>query len=204
MKSIKWSSIIIAIGYILSGILFFANPSITRDLICTWIGFGLLVAGVITIVVYFLRSKQESFLRNEFMNGLLLISVGLLALIRRPVFIEIVYLVLAIVIMLSGFKKLQDCVDAYRLGLKYGTLYLALSAISIVIGFFIILDPTIEIKTLHVLIAIGLLYSGLSDLVSTIFLSSKMKNYVDTLKKDAINSVVSETDIAHVDNENIE
>lgn len=194
MKSIKWSSIIIAIGYILSGILFLASPNLTRDLICTWIGVGLLIAGLITIIVYFLRSKQDSFLRNDFMNALLLITIGLLALIRKNVFIEIVYLVLAIVIMLSGYKKLQDCVDAYRLGLKYGTLYLCLSAVSIIVGVVIIVDSAIEIETLHILIAIGLIYSGASDLVSTIFLSSKMKAYVDNLKKDALEKIDTKTE----------
>ena len=85
--------------------------------------------------------------------------------------------------MISGYKKLQDCVDAWRLGLKYGVLYFVLASISIGIGLFILIDSTLSIKTLHVLIGIGLLYSGVSDLISTIFLASKMTEYLSGNKK---------------------
>ena len=167
MKSIKWSSIFIAVCYIAAGILFFADASLTRDAICKWIGYIALAIGIVNIVSYFLRPKNESFLKDEFRDGLILITIGLLPLIRKDIFIEIVYFVLAIVIMISGYNKLQDCVNAWRMGLKLGILYFILSAISITIGLIIMLDTTIDIKPLHNLIGAGLMYSGITDLIST-------------------------------------
>lgn len=187
MKNIKWSNIIISICYIASGIMFFSDTDITSEIICNWIGYGLLIAGALFIVSYFVHSREESFLKNEFCIGLIIITIGLLPLIRNDLFIELVYFVLAIVIMVSGYKKLQDCVDAWRLGLKYGLLYLVLSAISIVIGLVIMLDTTIDIKPLHILIGCGLVYSGISDLISTIFLSSKMYKFINEQNKNEEN-----------------
>lgn len=179
MKSIKWSSILVSICYIVAGIFFFADANLTKDIICTWIGYGLLGVGAILIVSYFIRPKHESFLRNEFRDGLIIITIGLMPLIRKDLFIEIVYIAIAVVIMISGYKKLQDCVDSYRLGIKNGLVYFILSAISIILGLIILLDPTIQVRPLHNLIGAGLLYSGVSDLISTIFLSSKMSEYIN-------------------------
>ena len=186
MKSIKWSSIFIAVCYIAAGILFFADASLTRDAICKWIGYIALAIGIVNIVSYFLRPKNESFLKDEFRDGLILITVGLLPLIRKDIFIEIVYFVVAIVIMISGYSKLQDCVVSWRLGMKNGLVYFILAAISIILGLIIILDTTIQVKPLHNLIGAGLLYSGVSDLISTIFLSKKMTQYVNSIPTEKV------------------
>lgn len=184
MKNIKWSSIAISICYIAAGFVFFYDASITRQLISTWIGYILLVIGTFYVMSYFIRSKYETFLRNEFRDGLIMITLGLLPLIKKDMFIELVYLVLALLIMVSGYKKLQDCVDAYRLGQKQGLVYLVLSAVSIVIGLVIIIDTTIDIRPLHYLIGGGLMFSGVSDLVSSIFLSSKMNEHLNKISSE--------------------
>lgn len=188
MKNVKWSSIIVSICYIIAGIFFFADASLTKDVICNWIGYALLAVGIMLIISYFIRPKHESFLKNEFRDGLIAITIGLLPLIRRDIFIELVYIAIAIVIMISGYKKLQDCVDSWRLGMKNGLVYFILAAISIILGLIIMLDPTIQVRPLHNLIGAGLLYSGASDLISTIFLSSKMIQYINTnnIEKEVI------------------
>lgn len=179
MKNIKWSSIIISICYIAGGFLFFLDTNLTKDLICSIIGYILLAVGVFSVVAYFAKSKLEGFLRNDFRDGLIIITVGLLPLIRKDLFIELVYSIIAILIMVSGYKKLQDCVDAWRIGYKKVALYVILSAISIIFGLIIMLDTTINVASLHKLIGISLLFSGVSDLISTIFLSRKMAEVVN-------------------------
>lgn len=183
MKNIKWSNIIIAICYIAAGIMFFADPNLTKEMICSWIGYGLIIAGGLYVLTYFLHPVQESFMKTDLRDGLMLLTIGTVAIIKKEIFIGIVYFAIAIVIMVSGFKKLQDCVDAWRLGLKYGVTYFVLASVSIVVGLFILIDSTLSIKTLHNLIGVGLLYSGASDLVSTIFLASKMTSYMNSIKK---------------------
>ena len=183
MKNIKWSNVVIAVCYIIAGIMFFADANLTKEVICTWIGYGLIIAGGLYVLTYFLHPVQESFMKTDLRDGLILLTIGLMALIKKELFIGIVYFAISIVIMISGYKKLQDCVDAWRLGLKYGVLYFVLASISIGIGLFILIDSTLSIKTLHVLIGIGLLYSGISDLISTIFLASKMTEYLSGNKK---------------------
>lgn len=183
MKKIKWSNILIAICYIAAGIMFFINPNLTKEIICTWLGYGLLIIGAALIASYLLKSKYESFYKDDFSDGLILITIGILALIKKAFFLEFIYFELAIVIVISGYRKLQDCVDAWRFGAKHGALYLVLAAVSIGIGLLILVDSTLSETTLHYLVGGGLLFSGVSDLVSSIFLSSKMIEYVKAVDK---------------------
>lgn len=178
MEKIKWSNILIAICYIAAGIMFFINPNLTKEIICTWLGCGLSIIGISLIVSYLFKSKYESFYKDDFSDGLIYITIGILALVKKAFFLEFIYFELAIVIVISGYKKLQDCVDAWRFGAKHGALYLVLAAVSIGIGLLILVDSTLSETTLHYLVGGGLLFSGISDLVSSIFLSSKMIEYV--------------------------
>jgi len=183
MKKIKWSNIFLALCYIVAGVFFFIDPNISKEIICTWMGYGLLTIGVIYIISYFVRSKQESRFKNEFRDGLILLTLGTLALVKRILFLDIIYFIIAIVIMISGYKKLQDLVDAWRLNAEHNLLYFILAAISIAVGLIIIFDTTIDNKPLHYLIAGGLLYSGVSDLISDIFLAAKMSKYINEINK---------------------
>lgn len=193
MKNIKWASIIIALCYIVAGILFFIDPNVTREILCSWLGYAAIIIGILDVLFFLLRSKQQSFFRNDFMVGLILITIGIVALARRYLFIELVYLVLAITIMISGYRKLQDGVVAYRLGSNHGLLYFLLALISIAIGVVMIVDPSIPVVTLHYLIGVGLMFSGISDLISSVFLSKKMIRYVK--QKDQYDNVkVKETE----------
>lgn len=189
MKKIKWSSMIVSLFYILAGILFFLDKQLTKQTVCTWIGYGLLLIGFIYIISYFIKPIEESFLKNEFLYGLILLTLGILPILKKSVFIDLVYFALAIVIMISGFKKLQDCVDSWRLGSNLGLAYIVLAAVSIIIGIIVMFDSSIATKHLHMLIGGGLIYSGISDLISSIFLSTKMTKHIDKLntQKDETN-----------------
>lgn len=186
MKNIKWSSIIIAVCYIAIGVLFFADANLTKDAICAWMGYGLLIVGALYIVSYFFKPKNESFYNNDFRDGLIIITIGILPLAKKDVFLGFVYLAIAIIIMVSGYNKLQDCVNAWRLGLKYGLLYFVLASISIVLGLVIIMNGDMTTKQLHNLIGASLMFSGASDLISTLFLSRKMQKYNDIIEKQKV------------------
>ena len=204
MKNIKWSNIIASICYIGAGALFFLDTNLTKDIICKWIGYGLLTVGAFYIISYFTKPISESFLKNDFRDGLIIMTVGLLPLVRKDLFIELVYFVMAIVIMISGYKKLQDGVDAKRMGSQHVILYIVLASISIIIGFVIVMDYTVDVKKLHGLIGIGLLYSGITDLISTLFLSGKMYKHNNAIENRKIEEPKQEDPKQEETNENPE
>lgn len=193
MKNIKWTSLVLSVCYIGSGAYFLANPYLAQEDLCTLIGYVLILLGIYNVLTYLIRKVETSFLRSDFTFGLIEITIGSIALAYKPLFIELVYIIMGITIMISGYNKLQDCVDTYRLGAKHGVLYLVLSIISIGIGLLVITNPFLDTVTVHYVIGAGLVYSGLSDLFSSVYLSSKMiKRKID--EKKAIEKIEEEVD----------
>ena len=183
MKSIKWSSIFISLCYIGAGAFLILDPAISQEFICTVMSYASFVIGGVNILIYFLRPAKESFFRNDFMVGLLILTLGGLALTYTEMFLEMVYVILAVIIMISGYIKLQDCVDTWRLGSKHGLIYFLLAIISIGAGIIVLISPFTTIEHLHYMIGGGLIYSGVSDLFSAIYLSTKMIGYNRHLKQ---------------------
>lgn len=62
-------------------------------------------------------------------------------------------------------------------------LYVVLSAFSIILGIIIMFDITIYVSSLHKMIWISFVFSGASDLISTVFLSRKMSKYISAAEE---------------------
>lgn len=179
MKSVRWSNIFIALCYIAAGVMFFVYPYTTEEQLCLWLGYAALAVGAIDILVYLLLPKKTAFFRNDFMIGMLLLTLGALIHFNILYVVELVYPVIAIIIMISGYRKLQDCVDSLRLRAGAGFLYFVLAFISVGFGIVIIYHgPMMEIKSLDYFLGAGLVYSGVTDLISAIVLSAKMAKHI--------------------------
>lgn len=201
MKSIKWNSMVFAMCYIGMGAYFIVNPYLAQEDLCILIGYVMIILGIGNVLFYLIRKMETSFYRSDFQSGLILVTVGLIAIAYKPLFIELVYLIMGIIIMISGYSKLQDCVDTWRLGSSHGILYLILALISIGIGLLIITNPFLDTITVHYVIGAGLIYSGISDLFSSIYLSTKMirfrkdketKKNEETIKEELIETNIEE------------
>ncbi|MDO4198763.1 MAG: DUF308 domain-containing protein [Erysipelotrichaceae bacterium] len=184
MKNIKWTAIVMALGYIAAGVYFFMFPDTSEDMIRTILGFALIGVGIINIIAYFVRSNEESFLRDDFKDALIMITIGCFALAFKELFIELVYLVIGIIIMISGYSKLQDCVDTWRFGANHGPLYIVLALVSIAAGLVAAINPFTSTQHLHYLIGGALIFSGVSDLFSSIYLSTKMVQLKSARRKE--------------------
>lgn len=193
MKNIKWSNIALALLYVAAGLLLICYPKATTNQICTIIGVSIIVIGILNIIRYFLFTLEQRIFRNDFLIGLLFVSIGCIALAFKTVFLQFVYIALALVIMYSGFVKIQDGIDSAHLGGKTASLYFILAAISVVLGLVVLFNSYIFTNvesqiSLHRLIGVGLTYSGLSDLFSSLYLSSKLNAYIkyklDNFKDD--------------------
>ena len=83
--------------------------------------------------------------------------------------------VLAIVIIASGIMKLQDGIDAHRIGFPSGYIYLILASISIIFGLVVMFDLIPAGKLIYQVLGAGLAYSGITDLFSAIYLSGRIR-----------------------------
>ena len=78
-------------------------------------------------------------------------------------------------IIVSGVKKLQNALDLIRLKLGGWKSLLVLSAINIIFGIIMVVCALETAKVITVIIGIGLVFSGGSDLFAIIWVSKNAK-----------------------------
>ncbi|MDE6517337.1 MAG: ATP-binding cassette domain-containing protein, partial [Acetatifactor sp.] len=85
-------------------------------------------------------------------------------------------------IMVSGLFKLQGALDVQRMG-GNAVLILGLAVVNVVIGILMVINPFESAMLLYRLLGAGLLFSGLTDMASTLYLSSKMHGYMKKMSE---------------------
>lgn len=177
LKDLKWNSIISSILMIVLGILLLLFPTLSLSVLVTMIGITACVGGLFSIIRYFTMDLKESYYRNDFLIGIVVMTLGILILFKPTFFISLIPLILGIAVLFSGFAKLQDGIDAKRLGYKDSLLYIILAIIDIIFGIVILFDPFGAASVMFMIIGIGLIYSGISDLYVTLYLAKKFKDF---------------------------
>lgn len=180
LKELKWSAILTSVGYIAAGVVLVLYPELSANVICYVFGIASCVFGVVSLTTYFLLNIKDSLFRNEFVIGIMAIIAGILMITKRDLLLELVPIFLGLVIITSGFTKLQRAVVAYRIGYDKALVYSLLALISIVFGIVImfVLSGRQAQDVLFITIGAGLIYCGLSDLIITLFLARKFHQFV--------------------------
>ena len=177
LKELKWNNIIASILMIVLGIVLLIFPSLSLSVITNMIGIAAIIGGLFSIIKYFTLDLKDSFYRNDFLFGIIILTLGILIMFKPAFFISLIPFILGIAIIFSGFVKLQDGIDAKRMGYDGSILYIILAIIDIIFGIVILFDPFSAAGVMFMIIGIGLIYSGVSDLYTTLYLSKKFKNF---------------------------
>ena len=179
----KWMALFVAVLYILSGAALLMYPEEISVLCCDIFGITMIVLGIINVVTYFLIDLRESLFRNDFSAGLMKILIGIMVIYYKDTFRELVPFLLGMCIISSGFNKLQDGIDASRIGYPQWWLYIILALISIVAGIAVITNLIPAGNKMLQAAGAALAYCGVSDLYSTLYISGKIKRFLEQIKK---------------------
>ena len=183
LKRMKWMSLIMALLYILFGIVLLLYPGQMADMICDLFGVALVAYGIINIVTYFMIDIRESLYRNDFAAGVIKILVGVMVIYYKETFQELMPFLLGLAIITSGVYKLQDGIDAARIGYSQGWLYILMAAVSIILGF-VIMFNIVQAKDVMLQAAgAALVYCGVTDLYSTLYLSGKIDKFMRDIEQ---------------------
>ena len=157
LDRMKWTSIAYSLLYIAAGILLLLYPGKMGELFCDLFGIALIIYGIISIVMYFMMDIRLSLFRNDFASGIIKILLGVMVIYHKDVFQALIPFLLAIALVLA--------------------------AISIIAGI-VIMFNLIPAEQLMLQVAGGaLLYSGLTDLYTTLYLSGKIKKFMEAREK---------------------
>lgn len=181
LKNMKWNMIVSSIFSIILGAVLMVFPDTSLYVIVNIIAIAFAVGGIASIIRYFTYDLRVSLYRNDFLAGVISLTIGLLLFINPGVIVALVPFVLAIFIMISGFIKLQDGIDAYRMGYKNSFIYIVLAVLSLIAGLIVMFNLFETATLLFIFIGASLVYTGISDIFTTLYLSRKLHEYYKEL-----------------------
>lgn len=177
LKNVRKNYLLASIFYILLGIVLVIMPETTTKTI--WYSFGaiMVVVGVVYTINYFTRETVPNTIKYDLVIGLIGIVIGLFTFIKVNVVISIIPVILGFAIVITGIIKLQNALDLKRIGYARWNIILIFALINIVFGIVLLANPFASAKILVILIGIGLMFSGVTDIASNVIFTSQLKTY---------------------------
>lgn len=197
LKEMKWNMLFSSALYVILGLMLLLFPAATNRMLCYTIAGIAIVIGLVNLVIYFMRSITRNYYRNDFVAGLMLIVLGIFMIYKVDLVIALVPFIIGLCIIVSGLFKLQGALDVQRMG-GNAVLILGIAVINVVVGILMVINPFQSALLLNRLLGVSLLFSGLTDLASTLYLSGKMHGYMKRMNEagDAIKVTEIPTDSA--------
>ena len=183
LKNLKWNAILTAVIYIACGVILILYPAKIQNAICDVIGIVGIILGVVRIFMYLSAKPEDAVYRNDFVLGIVFILLGILVIYKKAIIQQLIPFIIAIVVIVDGFVKLQDGIDARRLGYDKSVIYGILAAISIGLGLVVMFNLLGTGNLLFQILGVGLVYCGLTDLISVLVIANNVKKFVENTNK---------------------
>lgn len=175
-----------SIVMIIAGVVLVIFPSATQNTIAYVISIVLVICGLLRILRYcgvIGHSKRTSeYGLNEYASPMDLVT-GILMIIFAAlvakVLISFIPVVLGIVVLISGLVKLEQAIELCRSHRGNWIGIMIMAAITIVVGLLAVFNPFETGNILLRVIGIGLAFGGITDLISTGYMSNIFKDLQD-------------------------
>lgn len=180
-KEMKWDALMTGALYVVLGLVSLVIPETMEKTIGYLIGSVLIVAGAVSMISYLLRDAHQNYYHNDFYHGLIAIGAGIMVLVKVEIIIALIPFLLGVMVLISGCSKLQDVIDMKRTEYGNWIVMLVFAAVNLLIGILLIVCPIESAHLLFRLLGLGLIFSGITDCVITIYFANKIRIYLESL-----------------------
>ena len=178
LKKMKWSIIILAVAYVILGVVLIIFPAHAQRTVAYILAVSMIVFGTVNLIQYMRMDAMLVVDRYDLVIGFSAIIGGILILINMDKFIPMVVVALGFMITISGVLKLQNSINLMRLKNPNWHVPFAMAVINIVYGVVILIDP-FSAELLVILMGIGFVLSGITDIIVTVMVSSTLAKITD-------------------------
>ncbi|MCM1058357.1 MAG: DUF308 domain-containing protein [Firmicutes bacterium] len=182
LKEMKWDALSTGVLYIILGVMALALPETMEKILGYMIGVVLIVGGAVSMISYLLRDAHQNYYHNDFLHGLIGIAAGILVLVKMDVVIGLISFLLGVLVLVSGCSKLQDVIDMKRLECGNWIVMLIFAVANVGFGVLLICNPFSWTALLFRLLGIGLILSGVTDCICTVYFAGRIRKYLDGLE----------------------
>ena len=178
MKDAKISKFATSIAYILIGVVLIMWPNKVEDVICSVLAACVVVVGLAKLIGYSV-TKVESRISNDtngFAIGISLVILGIFLWLKGTIIIAIIPFLLGLMITYKGLEGVQNVLNFKKFGYGVNKGVLIVSLVITAFGVLVMMNPFSTANFLFMMLGIGLLVSGLADLISDIIFSRQIRN----------------------------
>ena len=142
---------------------------------CVW--------GIIRIVKYFMARAESAFGSFGLVQGGAMLGFGIFFLVNPSFFVNMIDTTLAIILLVMAIIKVQYAFDFLKLNSSRWWIQLLGAVVMAALGILALTKPFGIANIVMILIGIGLIFSGLWDLISVIRMSVFVRDAIDGVQK---------------------
>lgn len=195
IKDLKRNMILLAIFYLILGLILVVFPKVSGYAICYLIGGLAIIYGVFHLILYQRTKSPFVNYRYDLVQGILGAAIGIYVIMVPEILIGTLPVVLGIVVMVDSIVKIQNAWDLKRLGYDRWWIVMIVAVISVVLGILMVFYPFAAYLSVIVFVGISLIINGISDLVTIFILSKKVKDFKSKVENMVIDSDAEEIDV---------
>ena len=173
-REIRINFSLAAVIYLLLGLLMIAAPNTSRKLLCTLVGAGITVYGLLNFLPFVL-SRGEKRLSLDFVIGICALALGVFSLINRTFLMDFLFTVLGVVVCVTSVCGLSRALNLRYFGFSRWWAPLCANLATLILALCVIFFPGFFGNMLMRVMGAILLVEAVSDLISIHFLSGYAK-----------------------------
>lgn len=173
---LKWEKLVTAIVAIVLGIVFVADPNGSGDAVCKVAGVAMIVLAAAMLIRYF--TSAQLFPENLIFSAVLLL-LGIFFIAKSGVVMTVLGLFFGIFLVIDGASKIRDGIDAAKAKIQGWLIWFLLALLTIVLGVLVMFGESVM-----TLLGVSLIVDGVSDIVTTLWLSAGVRKVKKEIEKD--------------------
>lgn len=173
---LKWEKLVTAIVAIVLGIVFVADPNGSGDAVCKVAGIAMLVLAAAMLIRYITSARL--FPENLIFSAVLLL-LGIFFIAKSGVVMTVLGLFFGIFLVIDGASKIRDGIDAAKAKIQGWWIWFILALLTIVLGILVMFGESVM-----TLLGVSLIVDGVSDIVTTLWLSAGVRKVKKEIEKD--------------------
>ncbi|MBR1874152.1 MAG: DUF308 domain-containing protein [Eubacterium sp.] len=192
LKQLKWSIIVLALAYVVLGVVLILYPVQTQTAVTYILAIALIAMGIINLIQYARLDATALVNSYDLVIGFSGIIGGILIIINIEKFAQMLWIALGFMVLISGVLKLQSSVNLMRLKSTSWHIPFALALINIVFGVIMLIDPFSD-ELFLIMLGIGFIFSGVTDIIVTLMVSARLKTVTDIIMSSGNDGAGSQT-----------
>lgn len=169
-KNLKSGMVLGGLASLCLGVVLLVFPQVLAGALSLVLGVVLCLVGIVEIVAVFVRPNGLLSV-GRMIPGILSLGVGLVFLLKRETFMELIWILLGIAVLIDAVYKLQYAFELKAVGAGNWWINLVLSLISLVFAILLILDPIAMADKMTRLAGGLIVANGVFDLACVVVMS---------------------------------